>query len=181
MSVFNNGSERLKLKFLGLSGVTAVFAIIFLAPFYFVFVNSFKEFGEILRNAASFPKTFVVENYTTAWETTQFPLALLNSTIVTVLSITLLSLLGAMAAWRLARAPHRLNRFIYFLFVAAMVVPFQTVMIPMVTVAGKLQLLDSRLGLVVLYLSFGVPFTVFLLYGFVQSIRAQRDRRGGAD
>lgn len=147
----------------------ALLAAVFLSPFYLVFINSLKDYGEILKNASSFPKPLVFENYIVAWNTVQFPRALLNSLIITVLSISGLILLGAMAAWRLARAPHRINQFIFTLFVAAMVVPFQSVMIPLMKVSSTLHLLNSRIGLIIIYLGFGMPFTVFLFHGFVKA------------
>ena len=87
-----------------------VLALVFLAPFYLVIVNSLKDYGAVLRGAASLPRPLVLENYQVAWTTVQFPLAALNSFLITVVSIALLVLVGAMAAWRLARAPHRINK-----------------------------------------------------------------------
>ena len=144
-------------------------ALVFLAPFYLVVVNSLKDYGAVLRSAVSFPRPLVLENYQVAWTTVQFPLAALNSFIITVVSIVLLVLIGAMAAWRLARAPHRINNAIFTLFVAAMVVPFQSVMIPLMKVGSTLHLLDNRPGLVIIYLGFGMPFTIFLFHGFIKT------------
>lgn len=144
-------------------------ALIFLAPFYLVLVNSLKDYGAVLRSAASLPRPVVLENYKIAWTTVHFPLAAFNSLIITVASIALLVLVGAMAAWRLARAPHRINHAIFTLFVAAMVVPFQSVMIPLMKVGSTLNLLDNRPGLVIIYLGFGMPFTVFLFHGFIKT------------
>ena len=162
-------NRRSKLTFMGLSLATALLALLFLAPFYLVFVNSLKTYGDVLKNAAGFPKQPVFENYAIAWEKVQFPIAFFNSFVITVLSITLLVLFGAMAAWRLARSSHQLNRVIFIVFVAAMVIPFQAVMIPMMKVTSNLNLLNSRLGLVTIYLSFGMPFTIFLFHGFVRT------------
>jgi raffinose/stachyose/melibiose transport system permease protein len=162
-------SSYLRLELIALSVVIAVLAIIFLSPFYLVIVNSLKDYGDVLRGAASFPRPLVFENYKVAWTTVQFPLATFNSLIITIVSITLLVLLGAMAAWRLARAPHRVNNLIFTLFVAAMVVPFQSVMIPLMRVGSALNLLDNRPGLIIIYLGFGMPFTVFLFHGFIKA------------
>lgn len=147
----------------------AVLALIFLFPFYLVIINSLKDYGEILRSAASFPRPLVFENYKVAWTTVQFPLATINSLIITIVSISLLVLLGAMAAWRLVRAPHRINNLIFTIFVVAMVVPFQSVMIPLMKVGSTLNLLDNRPGLVIIYLGFGMPFTVFLFHGYIKA------------
>ena len=75
-------------------------ALIFLSPFYFVLVNSVKPFGEILRNAAAWPKDFTLKNYTRAWHEVKFPIVLMNSILVTVFSIAGMVLFGSMAAWR---------------------------------------------------------------------------------
>ncbi len=158
-----------RIGLVALTVLITVLAVIFISPFYLVFVNSLKDYGEVLRSAASFPRPLVLENYKVAWSTVRFPLAAFNSLVITVLSISLLVLVGAMAAWRLARKPHRINNAIFTLFVAAMVVPFQSVMIPLMKVGSTLQLLDNRPGLIIIYLGFGMPFTVFLFHGFIKA------------
>jgi len=145
-------------------------AIVFLAPFYFVLVNSVKPFGEILRNAAAWPETYSFENYVRAWTEVSFPRVLMNSIIVTVFSIGGMIVLGSMAAWRMVRRPHIVSRVLFVLFVAAMVIPFQSVMIPMVKVARVLGMTNTRVGVIIIYFGFGLPLTVFLLHGFVKNI-----------
>jgi raffinose/stachyose/melibiose transport system permease protein len=145
-------------------------ALVYFSPFYFVIVNSLKPFGEIIENAASFPSTLRFQNYVTAWNKVSFPRVFLNSLLVTSFSIAGMVLMGAMAAWRMVRRPHKISGIIFILFVAAMVVPFQSVMIPMVKVSKMLGLLNSIPGVVVIYFGFGMPLTVFLLHGFVKGI-----------
>lgn len=147
-----------------------VVGIIFLSPFYFVVVNSLKPFGEIIQNAASIPSTLKFENFVKAWNEVSFPRVFLNSLLVTAFSIGGMVILGAMAAWRMVRRPHKVSGFIFVLFVAAMVIPFQSVMIPMVKVAKVFHLLNSIPGIVIIYFGFGMPLTVFLLHGFVKGI-----------
>jgi raffinose/stachyose/melibiose transport system permease protein len=150
--------------------VVLVVALVFLSPFYFVVVNSVKPFGEIIQNAASLPSSIQWDNYVKAWNTVHFPRVFLNSLLVTTFSIGGMVLLGAMAAWRMVRRPHKVSGFIFILFVAAMVIPFQSVMIPMVKVAKVFHLLNSIPGIVIIYFGFGMPLTVFLLHGFVKNI-----------
>lgn len=145
-------------------------ALLFLAPFYFVVANSVKPFGAIIQNAASFPETFEFQNYVRAWEQVQFPIVLMNSIIVSTFSIAGMVLFGSMAAWRMVRRPHLVSRVMFLLFVAAMVIPFQSVMIPMVKVARVLGIINSRPGVIMIYFGFGMPLTVFLLHGFVKGV-----------
>ncbi len=147
-----------------------IVALVFLSPFYFVVANSLKPFGQIIKNAASLPQSLDFQNYLKAWNTVNFPRVFLNSVLVTGFSITGMVLLGAMAAWRMVRRPHKASGFIFIVFVAAMVIPFQSVMIPMVKVAKIFHLLNSIPGVVIIYFGFGMPLTVFLLHGFVKGI-----------
>jgi raffinose/stachyose/melibiose transport system permease protein len=145
-------------------------AIVFLSPFYFVLANSVKPFGAILKNAASWPESLHYRNYIEAWQKVEFPTVLLNSVIVTVFSVGGMVILGAAAAWRMVRRPHIISRVIFILFVAAMVIPFQSVMIPMVKVAKVIGLTNTRPGVIIIYFGFGMPLTVFLLHGFVKGV-----------
>lgn len=147
-----------------------IVGLVFLVPFYFLLVNSVKSFGDLLSNAASWPESFEWANYQKAWEMTKFPQAFTNSLLITVVSVLLVGLTSAMAAYRMVRYNTRFNRTLFMLFVAAMVIPFQSIMIPLVKVTGTLSLTDSMLGLVVCYLGFGAPLSVFLFHGFIKSV-----------
>ena len=145
-------------------------ALIFFSPFYFVISNSIKPYGKIIQNAASFPQTFEYQNYITAWTKTSFPRVFLNSLMINTFSVAGMVFLGAMAAWRMVRRPHRVHKILFILFVSAMVIPFQSVMIPMVKISKMLGLLNNIPGIIVIYWGFGMPLTVFLLHGFVKAI-----------
>ncbi len=155
--------------------------LIFLVPFYFLIVNSLKSFGEILTDSAGWPDVFQWSNYAEAWKKTSFPKAFGNSLLVTVASNLLLVLMCSMSAYRMARKPTRYNRFLYAVFVAAMVIPFQAIMIPLVKVTSLLGLMNSTLGLVICYLGFGAPLTVFMLHGFVKSVPIDIEEAGRVD
>ncbi len=163
-------SRRYTTGMLILELCALIMALLFLVPFYFLLANSMKSFAEILLDAAAFPTKFVWSNYSRAWEIMKFPRAFGNSLFITIISNAGLTLISAMSAYRFVRRPTRLNNLLFTLFVAAMVIPFQSIMIPLMRVANWFQLLDSRLGLFVCYLGFGVSMSVFLFHGFVKSI-----------
>lgn len=157
-------------KYLLIEVLVILVGLLFLAPFYFVLANAVKPFGAIVQNAASFPEEFYYENFIEAWRVVRFPRVLFNSFVVTSASISGMVIMGAMAAWRMVRRPHRVSRVYFVLFVAAMVIPFQSVMIPMVKVANVLNLINTLHGVIIIYFGFGMPLTVFLLHGFVKSV-----------
>lgn len=156
-------------------------ALVFLVPFYFLFVNSVKTFGDLLTNAASWPQAFEWSNYQRAWEITNFPKVLTNSLIVTVISNLLLVLISSMTAYRMVRHNTRFNRVLFTLFVAAMVIPFQSIMIPLVKVTSTVGIMNSHWGLIICYLGFGVPMSVFLFHGFVKSVPVEIEEAARVD
>ncbi|KJD45184.1 carbohydrate ABC transporter permease [Paenibacillus terrae] len=161
--------------------VMILVALIFLVPFYFLFVNSVKSFGDLLTDSAAWPQTFVWSNYARAWSITRFPEALWNSLVVTVVSNLSLALISSMAAYRMVRHPTRYNRVLFTLFVAAMVIPFQSVMIPLVKVVSTLGLMNSIGGLVICYLGFGAPMSIFLFHGFVKGVPVEVEEAATVD
>jgi raffinose/stachyose/melibiose transport system permease protein len=145
-------------------------ALLFLVPFYFVIVNSLKSFAEILTNASDLPKTLFFQNYSRVWTIMNFPKAFLNSLMITVFSNVGLVIISSLASYRMVRFPSRFNQILFAVFIAAMVIPFQSIMIPLVRVADRAGLMNSIAGLVFCYLGFGVMLNVFLYHGFVKSI-----------
>ncbi len=150
--------------------VAIALAIVFMIPFYFVLVNSVKPFAAILIDAAAWPEEFMFSNYARVWEIIQFPRAFMNSFIITTISNIGLVLISSMAAWKMVRTPGKFSKVLFILFVSAMVIPFQTVMIPLMKVGGTLGLTNSIPGLILMYFGFGVPLSLFLYHGFVKTV-----------
>lgn len=150
--------------------VAILLAIVFLIPFYYVIANSFKSFADILQNTSSLPKSLDFTNYQQAIVIMNFWKALLNSVIVTVVSNVVIVVFTSMAAYKLVRSKSKLSSIIFFTFVATMVIPFQSIMIPLVKVGSTLNLMNSHWGLVVMYLGFGSALSIFLYHGFIKTI-----------
>ncbi|RXZ79409.1 carbohydrate ABC transporter permease [Paenibacillaceae bacterium] len=150
--------------------IAVIIALIFLAPFYFIIINSVKGFGDVLTNAAGWPAEFRWDNYARVWEIMNFPKVFTNSLIITAASNLGLIVISSMAAYRMVRKPNRFNHVLLFLFVAAMVIPFQSIMIPLVKVASEIHIMNNLWGLVIAYFGFGVSLNVFLYHGFIKSI-----------
>ncbi|MCU6709283.1 carbohydrate ABC transporter permease [Paenibacillus sp. J5C_2022] len=161
--------------------VMIVAGLIFLVPFYFLLVNSVKSFGDLLSNTAGLPESFQWSNYSRAFELTNFPSAIWNSTVITVVSNVLIVMISSMAAYRMVRSNTKFNRILFVVFVSAMVIPFQSIMIPLVKVTSTLNLMNSIPGLIVAYLGFGVPMSVFLFHGFVKSIPLEIEEAATVD
>jgi len=161
--------------------VLVLAACIFLIPFYFIGVNSLKTFGEIILDPAALPSTLQWKNYTRAIHEVNFPNVFLNSVLISACSVVGMVALGSTAAYKLARVSHWVSKVMFTLYVAAMVIPFQSVMIPLVRVAASLGLIDSHLGLTVIYFGFGQPLTVFLYHGFIKGVPLELEESARLD
>jgi raffinose/stachyose/melibiose transport system permease protein len=150
-----------------------IILILFVFPFFMLLINSFKENKAITSSPLSLPDSFSFANYTNAFEKMNFISAFMNSVMITVLSVILISILAAMTAHYFVRNQTKMNQYIFFLMVAAMIIPFQAIMIPLVKIYGTIGLLNSKWALIYMYIGFGSPLAVFIYHGFVKSIPAE--------
>ena len=158
------GSKQLGKAFLGLA-----LGLVWLIPFYLMLTNSFKTKQEIFTNPLKFPQNFTLENYPEAFAQLDFMKTLANSLIITVVSVMIIIVFSAMAAYALERVKSKLSIVIFMTFVAAMLVPFQSVMIPLITIFGKAEMLN-QVGIIFMYLGFGGSMSIFLYHGAMKSI-----------
>jgi raffinose/stachyose/melibiose transport system permease protein len=153
-----------------IAAAAILLALIFIAPFYFVLVNSLKALGEIMVDAASLPDKYLFSNYSKVWDIIKFPKALWNSILITGISVTGIVIISAMTGYRLVRKPSVFNKILFTCFISAMIIPFQSVMLQLVRVTSFLELRANLFGIVVCYLGFGLSLSVFLFHGFIKSV-----------
>lgn len=162
----------------GIVGV--ILGLLFLSPFYVIFINSFKTKKELFEDTLSFPKVWSFANYKEAFKQLDFFRALGNSLFITITSIIVIIVFSSMAAWMLERTKTKTSTFIFYLFVSSMLVPFQSVMLPLVRLMGKLRLLNMG-GIIFMYLGFGAAMSIFLYHGFVKGIPKELDEAAMID
>ncbi|MFP4662667.1 MAG: carbohydrate ABC transporter permease [Halanaerobiales bacterium] len=155
-------------------------SILFLTPFYIIVVNSFKTKKELFMDTLGFPESLDFMNYINAWQELDYLKIFFNSFIITVTSIIILVIFASMAAWMLERNKTKTSSFIFFLFIAAMLIPFQSVMLPLVRFMGYLNLLNIP-GIIFMYLGFGSSLSIFLYYGFIKGIPRALDEAATLD
>lgn len=144
--------------------------VIYLSPFFFVLINSFKGRREIISNPFGFPAGWSLDNFITAFHRMGFVSAFINSLVITFFSVIVIALFSSMTAYLFVRTDWRFNKVMFFAMVAAMLIPFQAIMIPLVQIYGGLNLLNNRWSLIYMYLGFGSSFAVFLYHGFIKGI-----------
>lgn len=165
------GSRR-ALSTAVLFAVLLVYAAWVLFPMVWVAYSSLKPDADIFRHTFALPHAGALhfENYARAWRQAQFGDYFVNSVLVTTASVALIVLLGAMAAYALARFYHPASRFVFWLFLAGLMIPAQLAVVPLFFELRALGLLNSRVGLVLVYTANGLPFAIFILAGFFRSL-----------
>ena len=175
------GEER-RRRALVLTIVGILIAVYVLFPFYLVVMNSFKVQADIVASpislaGASFGQ--LITNLKAVVNNSNFNFwrALFSSVIITVISLLLLAVFGAMAGWVISRNnKKKWATAIYMIFIATMIIPFQVVMLPLVSTfrdAGNfigIPLLSTIPGIIFAYCGFGGAMTVFILTGFIKGI-----------
>lgn len=158
--------------------------VIFAFPFFLLIVNSFKNNGEILESPFSLPTQFSFDQFTAAIEKLNFLTTLRNSVIITGASTVFILLFSAMTAYYLVRLSTRFNNTLFMILVASMIIPFQSIMIPLINIYGaKLQWIDQApmLLLIALYIGFGSSLSVFIYHGFAKSIPYELEEAAAID
>jgi len=152
----------------------------FIAPLILVLINAAKTNNEIISHPLALPQNWGIlfDNISSILKNVniRYSQALINSTIITFFSLAGITIFSAMAAWVLLRTKTKLSTAIFMMFVAAMVIPFQVVMFPLVKWFGIFQqvtglpMLRSYFGIIVAYIGFGSSMSIFMFHGFMKSI-----------
>ena len=150
--------------------VISVVFILYISPLLLVLMNSFKTTKAFLLSPLSLPDKLNFQNYIEAFSKMNFMRGFTNSLIVTILSTLFIILFSSMTAYILVRRSWRFNRYIFFIMVASMLIPFQAIMIPLVRIFGSIGMMNSRWALIYMYIGFGASLAVFIYHGFIKSI-----------
>ena len=161
--------------------VGAVLAIIYVFPFFLVFVNSVKLKYDILANPLSIPLSITWDNYQQAFTKMNYFRALTNSLVITIFSVSLLIIFSSMLAYYLSRTKSKPSKYIFLILVASMIVPFQALMIPFLARFAPLVSYNNRGALIFFYIGFGTALSTFLYHGFISTIPTEIDEAASID
>ena len=148
----------------------SAWSIIVIVPFLWVLLSSFKTTKEILASPFSLPAHWQFDNYAHAWTDAGIRQFFLNTVIVVGAALVLVMLLGSMCAYVLARFRFRGSRFIYYLMLAGLTFPIFLAIVPLFFILKNAGLLNTLPGLIMVYVAFALPFTVFFLYAFFKTL-----------
>lgn len=156
-----------------------IISLIMLIPLALIVVNAFKGDSEAMTLSLSLPKTWVFSNFATVIEKGKLVRSFLNSFLYAGSATVIAVVLGAMAAYVFSRRRDRVNNSIYMYMVLGIVIPINYV--ALMKVMQVTQLNNSVPGIILLYVATQLPFTVFLIYGFVSKVPVDLDEAAVID
>ena len=145
-------------------------ALLFAYPVYVLVNLSLKNPHEIAEASIGPPSHLETANYSNAWSGAHLGAAMMNSTIITVVSLVCLIMIGSTASYYLARTQSKLSYGMYLLFLLGIVLPFQLALVPLYRFMTDTGLLGSYTSMVLFYTGLQVPFTIFLYAGFLRAL-----------
>ena len=150
--------------------ILGAWAILVIFPMLWAIMTSFKTDQEIFFSPWALPTTPPFENFVRAWTTARIGEYFINTLIIVIPSLFLTLLLSAMAAYVLARFEFRGRNFITYMFLVGMIFPLFLALVPLSFVTQKLGLLDTYVGLIMVYVAFSLSFTIFFLISFFKTL-----------
>ena len=168
------GTKKKAADMLAMAGLIIIF-IAYMFPFLMVVINSLKQKRDIIKSPFSWLftiKGLSFDNFVKAFTQMDFLNAFKNSLIVTVSATALVTLFAAMLAYYIVRHKNWISKITFALMVASMIIPFQAIMIPLVSIyGGTLNILNHRLTLIFMHTGFSMAMSVFMFHGFINGDR----------
>ncbi len=165
------GTKKKVTTLLTMLGMLLVF-IAYMFPFLMVIINALKQKRDIIKSPFSWlytVKGLSFDNFVAAFTQMDFLNAIKNSLIITVSATIVVTILAAMLAYYIVRNNNWISKLTFALMVASMIIPFQAIMIPLVSIyGGTLNLLNHRLTLIFMHVGFSMSMTVFMYHGFIR-------------
>ena len=166
---FGGTSHKLKISDWIVYGVLCILTLYTLFPLVFLFINSFKGQADIVTSPLQLPAMWDIAFIQNALKAINFFPALGVTAIIAITSVALQIVVSALVAWMMVRNKTRASFILFMCFTSAMLIPFQSVMFPLVNIFEKLNLKNIP-GLVIMYGGFGLSISVFLYHGFMKSV-----------
>lgn len=174
-----------------LTVITLVLFLLTMFPFFIVVINSAKASLEIITDPIALPERWLqlFENIVDIWNrpSIRYSSSVFSSVFITTMSLATITVFSAMAAWVLVRTKSRVSTVIFLLFLSGLIIPFQVVMFPLVSLfrvireTFHISMLRTYHGMILAYIGFGSPLAVFMFHGFIKSIPVELEEAATID
>lgn len=174
-------SHRVRTKILRWAGnlLIGIFSIMVLLPLYVLVINSFKTSAEANKMSIQFPTVWVFDNFAKVIEQGKLVSSFFNSLLYALVSVSIIVVVVSMAAFVIARRRKGVNNLMYYFIIAGIAIPLNNV--SLMRVMQAMHLMNTRLGVILIYAAINIPLSLFLAYGFVGSIPKEIDEAAVLD
>lgn len=145
-------------------------AILVVLPLLWLFFTSLKSRMELAKNTWGLPKVWEFSNYAIAWTGSEIPLYMLNSIRATATAIILTVILSTPVSFVISRVRFKGKKLLYMFFIAGMMIPIHSTVIPIYTMVGDMNLNNNLEVLGLVYGAFRIPISIFILEGFMSAL-----------
>lgn len=175
-------SQRYTKTSLIIQLVMTVVAVLYLFPLVIILMYSFKTKKELYLNSPlALPQSLNFENYIKAFDKLNMKATFINTLFYTMVSVFLLAILCGITAWAIARCKHKFFKFCYIYFIIGILIPCQALFLPIYTIGYKLNLTNTRYGIVFMYVATGISFGVFLMTSFMSTVPLELEESARID
>jgi raffinose/stachyose/melibiose transport system permease protein len=161
--------------------VLTVYVVIIATPFTMIFINSFKSLRDIFLKPFALPSTLNFGNYVEAWKSANLFNAYINSFLISTLAVGGILIVSSMLAYVISRYDFPFRRTIYLFIIIGLALPARLAIIPIYVMLDNFNLLDTRTGLIMVYIATGISFATFLMKGFMDGIPAEIEESARID
>ena len=183
--------EKKKKKFFNKEYTKSTFAVqiimtivvaLFALPIFMIFNYSFKTKKELyLSSPFQLAESLNFDNYLAAYKRLDLSTTFVNTLFYTAVSVIILALLCGVTAWAIARCKHRFFKFAYVYFLVGILIPYQALFLPIYTIGYKLNLTNTRYGIIFMYVATGISFGVFLMNSFMSTVPLELEESARID
>ena len=162
-----------------LNVISLFISLVVLVPLVVLFLNSFKTQGESNKMSLSLPKEWIFANYKTVIEQGKLVTSFFNSLLYSTVSVLIITIVVAAAAFVIARNRKGINNIIYYFIISGIAIPINNV--ALMEVLKALHLVNTRIGIILIYAAINIPLSLFLSYGFISTIPREIDEAAVID
>ena len=155
---------------------------LFALPIFMIFNYSFKTKKELyLGTPFALPQSLNFDNYVKAYDKLDLSTTFCNTLLYTAVSVLILAMLCGVTAWAIARCRHKFFKFAYVYFLVGILIPYQALFLPIYTIGYKMNMTNTRFGIIFMYVATGISFGVFLMNSFMSTVPLELEESARID
>ena len=174
--------EKYTQKTFAIQILVTLLALFFAFPIFMIVNFAFKTKAELYMDSPlALPEKFQLDNFLNAVEKLHLGTAFLNTLLYAAVSVTVMALLSTITAWAIARGTRKIFKISFLYFIIGILVPSQALMLPIYQIWNSFGLINTRVGLILLYISTGMSFGIFLQTNFMSTIPIELEEAARID